>query len=133
MGCVYSLTLHDRDGGSFFHIGMFGAYAQAEDVAADYCRNVKGFKDYPFEAVIEEVPVVEYKCSTQTVYRWCGWNEDDFGDEVDIVAGDCYLLRTMAVESMERAKIETPREEWALNAYFLGECLWQEGFVREDD
>ena len=134
MGGVYSLTIHLCESGHFlfddFHIGMFASREQAECVGKHYCSHVCGFRDYPCELLITEVPIVDYPCETQTVYRFCAWDEDEYGDAINVIESDCYLLREKAVEDMNAARLANSRAEWRLNSYYLGECEWKEGFVR---
>ena len=68
--------------------------------------------------------------NTMQVYRFWGWNVNDAADEVDILESDCYTNRADAEAACKKAQIATPREEWALDTYTIGQCDWQEGFVR---
>ena len=66
----------------------------------------------------------------QQVYRFQGWNVNEDLDEIDIWESDCYVSWEQAQADYEKAQIKMPREEWTLNRYVIGQCDWQEGFIR---
>lgn len=128
---LYCLTFYDEFGGSRegFRIGLFASREEAAAVAARYRREIEGFRTYDCAAEITEVPVVGGH-SAQAVYRFAGWNEDSDGNETDVLESPCYGSQAQAAQDLEQAKRETPRQEWAMNLWTIGQCHWQEGFVR---
>ena len=133
MDTLFSLTFYTQPNGNDrerFHIGLFTSYEKAEQIEARYRKEVAGFKDYKCDAEIAEIPVIGRRGNTMQVYRFWGWNVNDAADEVDILESDCYTNRADAEAACKKAQIATPREEWALDTYTIGQCDWQEGFVR---
>lgn len=137
MGKLYNLTFYTtveeeylnqyRDG---FDIGLFASREDAEAVKARYCKEVMGFKDYDCDSQITEVSVVGNDPAPQQVYRYVGWNTDEYYDEVDVIESVCYISQSQAIMEMGKTEQQTPRQEWALNRYIVGQCAWQEGFTR---
>ena len=133
MDKLYCLTFftspngNDRAG---FHIGLFQTYDEAKRVAAHYQNEVPGFKDYPCDAEITQIPVIGDVADGMSVYRYVGWNEDEDDNESDILESDCYADPAQAENAYRKAQTEFPRAEWALNRHIIGKCDWQEGFAR---
>lgn len=130
---LYCLTFYtqpdgtNRDG---FCIGLFRTYEEAKMVEMRYRKNVTGFKDCECDEEITEVPIIGDDAGADYVYRYVGWNEnEDFG-ETDMIESDCYVDYRQAEEAYRKAQITSHRKEWALNHHTIGQCDWQEGFVR---
>ena len=131
MNHVYCLTFFVYPGEEKrFHIGLFRTKEEAECVRARYKREVAGFRDHKCEGKIREVPVIGDNGALHTVYRYAGWNENEKYDEIDVIESDCYVSLEQARAELERAKKQTPRQEWALDCCVIGQCDWQEGFTR---
>ena len=116
-----------------FHIGLFATCEEAESVKEHYRKEIQGFKDYDCKAEITEVPVIgseNMDMEPQRVYRFQGWNVNEDLDEIDIWESDCYVSREQAQADYEKAQIKMSREEWTLNRHVIGQCDWQEGFIR---
>lgn len=129
---LFSLTFYNRSNGDDcegFHIGFFKSYEEARMVELHYRKEIAGFKDCPCDAEIIRVPVVGAYTGEANVYRYVGWNETGEFDAVDVVESNCYIHLLEAEAAYKKAQAETPRQEWALNRYTVGECDWQEGFV----
>lgn len=120
----------DREG---FQIGVFRTREEAEAVKMRYRREVPGFKDYDCESEIAEVPVVG-EGEADEVYRWQGWNVNEWLDETDILDSVFFIRREDAQASLEQARRRYARMEWGLNRYRIGEEAvgWKEGFVCDD-
>lgn len=133
---LYCLTFYAQSGNEYwesFHIGLFAAREEAESVKEHYRKEIQGFKDYDCKAEITEVPVIgseSIDMEPQQVYRFQGWNVNEDLDEIDIWESDCYVSWEQAQADYEKAQIKMPREEWTLNRYVIGQCDWQEGFIR---
>lgn len=133
---LFCLTFYSQPNGNYresFHIGLFKSHEEAEQIAARYRKEVTGFKDYKCDAEIVKIPVIGHCEDAIQVYRFYGWNINDASDEVDIVDSDCYVNKASAEAACKKAQIATPRQEWALNVYTIGQCDWQDGFVRVPD
>lgn len=84
-GKFYNLTFYTkveeeylnqyRDG---FDIGLFASREDAETAEARYRKEVMGFKDYDCDSQIIEVSVVGNDPAPQQVYRYVGWNTDEY-------------------------------------------------------
>ena len=111
-----------------FGIGFFRTRGEAEATAQRYMREVPGFRDYECESVLIEIdlPVPD---THPSVYTYEGWNLDPDGEALDIVSG-FFASAEEAEAAMEAAKSATPRQEWALSHWKIGECDWAEGFER---
>lgn len=136
MDKVYSLCFYsdnDMRIGSGFHIGFFATYQQAEDVALRYQKEVPGFKDYDCDYSIMGVPVFDPTENVTEVYQIQGWNWSDDYEETDCLISSCFVSKDLAEETYAQMRTSTQRQEWALNRYVLGQCLWADGFVRTDE
>lgn len=133
---LYCLTFYAQSGNEYwdsFHIGLFAAREEAESVKEHYRKEIQGFKDYDCKAEITEVPVIgseNMDMEPQRVYRFQGWNVNEDLDEIDIWESDCYVSREQAQADYEKTQIKMSREEWTLNRHVIGQCDWQEGFIR---
>lgn len=133
---LYCLTFYAQSGNEYwesFHIGLFAAREEAESVKEHYRKEIQGFKDYDCKAEITEVPVIgseNMDMEPQRVYRFQGWNVNEDLDEINIWESDCYVSREQAQADYEKAQIKMSREEWTLNRHVIGQCDWQEGFIR---
>lgn len=129
---IYSITFFSTPNDSYrecFDIGIFASFEEAKKIAEYYKSEVKGFCEYECEYEIDEVSVIG-KDNTEVLYRFCGWNVDENGNECDIIYSDCYSLKEEAERAFENMKKELPRDEWSLDKCVLGKCNWEEGFVR---
>ena len=134
---LFSLMFYTQPNGTYregFHIGFFPTYDEAKKAELFYRKEVPGFKDYPCDAEITEVPVIGANGDTvNCVYRYVGWNENADFDEVDIIESDCYVDYATAETAFREAKKMLQRKEWAINRYIVGHCDWQAGFIRVRD
>lgn len=129
---LYDLTLYVWTSGnrrSDYEIGLFRSRREAEAVEARYLKEVPGFRDYACWGEITEVLLVDGP--GEVFWQFAGWNLDEEGDKTDCLKSGCYSSRERAQADLERAKGETPREEWALNRCIPGFCYFREGFVRK--
>lgn len=115
-----------------FFIGLFGARAQAEAVAAHYLKQVPGFCDYDCTYRVEEKVIhdTQGKRLPDFVWRFAGWDETEDGEPVDIIESDCFLTEEQAAFEMERMKHRYPCSEWSIRQYRIGEMFWRDGFIR---
>lgn len=130
---LYNLRFYHSPNGDdreCFQIGVFRTREAAEKVEERYRREVPGFRDYDCEAEIAEVPVIG-EGEAEIVYRWQGWNIDEYLDEVDVLDGKFFICREDAQVSLEQAQREHMRMEWGLIRHEIGEeaADWKEGFV----
>ena len=134
---LFSLTFYTQPNGTYrdgFHIGFFRNYDEAKMVEIVYRKEVPGFKDYPCDAEITEVPIIgPTNGNLDSVYRYVGWNINEDYDEIDIIESHCYTDRVQAESDYKKTQLQFPREEWALDLYRIGDRHWQEGFARETD
>ena len=132
---LFSLTFYTQPNGTCrdgFHIGFFRNYDEAKMVEIVYRKEVLGFKDYPCDAEITEVPIIgPTNANFDSVYRYVGWNINEDYDEIDIIESHCYTDRAQAESDYKKTQLQFSRDEWALDLYKIGERHWQEGFVRE--
>ncbi len=129
---VYNLIMYTNPYGDYregFNIGIFESFEEAENVAKRYLNEVQGFCDYEFEYEITKVNIIGDE-NGNVFYRFSGWNVDENGDEKDIIYSDCYTIKDIAKGDFEKTKQKISRAEWSLDKCILGECHWEEGFVR---
>ena len=112
-------------------IGIFRSREEAESVALRYRQEVAGFKDYDCDPGILGIPVWNDDEVSEKVYILRGWNWDEQGDEVDSIISSCFVSQREAVKYFEQEKQRILRQEWVLNSHVIGQCQWQQGFVRE--
>lgn len=62
----------------------------------------------------------------QQIYFF-GWNEND---DFDAIESDCYGNKNDAEQKLNELKESYCRKEWCIDKYMIGECKWQEGFVK---
>ncbi len=133
MNKLFCLTFYTQPNDDYregFHIGLFSSREEAVAVELHYRKEVTGFKDYDCDAEITEVPIIG-SCNTGfDVYRFEGWNRNEDFDEVDIIESNCYFDQSQAESDFKKAQSKTPRQEWAFNRHTIGQCDWQEGFIR---
>lgn len=141
-----------------FDIGIFSSREGAKRVAEHYLRNVKGFRDYKCSYRIVEKKVFGWEkgdgekdggknCGgdgnggnggrekygegiCDEVYVVYGWDENEEGDEVEIIESDCFAGEAAAKREMARMKEQYVRSEWSLTRYRVNEWKWTDGFVR---
>lgn len=131
MNTLYELEIHsfpNGDGSERYAIGVFRSREEAEDTARRYPARVPGFRDYYCEYTIRESALMT---DSGTVHSFLGWNEDEDGNETDLIVSPLYADRRSAEKAMKKAKADTPRREWTLEHRQVGVCDWAEGFVRE--
>lgn len=121
----------EEDFGSGFDIGLFAAWEDAEQVALRYRKEVPGFKDHDCDYSIMGIPVYGDMEIVDRVYIYQGWNWDEDHEEVDCIISSCFASKVQAEEALDQAQRNLPRQEWVLNCHIIGQCDWQEGFVRE--
>ena len=114
-----------------FDIGIFRSREEAERVASRYRKEVPGFKDYDCDPSIMGIPVWNDADVADKVYIYQGWNWDENGDETDCLISSCFVSQSEAEHYFKDAQERIPRQEWVLNCHVIGQCHWQEGFVRE--
>ncbi len=132
METLYCLTFFSNPNGDHregFRIGLFRTCAEAEAVEQRYREQVPGFRDCDCEAEIIPVPLLGVG-KEEYVYRFVGWNVNDALDEVDILESDCYSDLRQAETAFRKAKQTYPRAQWSLDRWTIGQCFWQDGFVR---
>ena len=125
----FSDTEEDFDG---FDIGIFRSREEAERIAFRYRQEVTGFKDYDCDPSIMGIPVWNDAEVVDKVYIYQGWNWDENGDEIDCLISSCFVSQSEAEHYFDDARKRIPRQEWVLNCHVMGQCHWQEGFVREE-
>jgi hypothetical protein len=91
---------------------------------------VIGFKDFDCEVDITEEPVVDEGYLTKDVYRYVGWDEEDFDDNV--ICSPIYTNKTQAKNEFENAKANFAKTNWDFHHYTIGERNWIKGFHRYD-
>lgn len=132
MSDLYSLTFYDDLDGypESFHIGIFPSHSEAENMAKKYLKEVSGFKDYPCTYEITAKSVIGKADAPDKVSMIFGWNYNDSADEVDIWESSLYADRDEAEAALAIIMQKLSRQEWCINTYKVGECDWQEGFIR---
>ncbi|MDE7300415.1 MAG: hypothetical protein K2N94_16585 [Lachnospiraceae bacterium] len=117
-----------------FDIGVFSSREKAERIAAHYLKHVEGFKDYKCSYRIVEKKLfagendIGEPCDE--VYMVYGWNENENGDEVEIVESECFADEFAAKQAMAVMKEKYVRSEWSFCRYRVDEWKWTDGFVR---
>ena len=133
---AYELIIHDPALSSDtyaedFLIGFFRTHAKAEQTAAYFLRNVKGFCDYPCTYSILEKSIVGMQTAEpDVVFMIQGWDTDENLDEFNIIESSCFVSEAEANAELERLKSAQPRAEWVVNRWRIDEAYWQEGFDR---
>lgn len=121
---LYNLTLTDNELGERFNIGFFSSHELAEEIARDYLKNVRGFREYPCGYSITEKAVLGG--AAEDVFVVFGWN----GYEDEIVESECFTTEALARRRLAEMKSEYEREEWCVDRFRVDERKWKEGFVR---
>ena len=111
-----------------YGIGVFRSRKEAEDTAHRYLSDIPGFKDYYCEYTIRESSLI---ADVKSVHSFRGWNEDDAGNEIDIYISPLYSDHRSAENAMKKAQSDSPRQEWTLCHWQIGQCDWSEGFTRD--
>ena len=133
MSYLYELEIQsfpNGEGCERYGIGIFRTEAEAEETAARYLREVKGFRDYYCEYTIRKTELIG-RDDLRFVHTWFGWNIDEDENEIDLLCGLMYEEKSDALAAMEAAKTVHNRDEWVLNRWQIGKCEWAEGFERE--
>lgn len=135
---VYELTIHDpalsnETHSEDFMIGLFRSRSLAEETAAFYLQNVKGFCDYPCTCSILEKPIVDMQTAApDEVFMVLGWDTDENLDEINVIESPCFVSEAQANGELDRLKSTQPRAEWVVNRWKINQAHWQEGFERVD-
>lgn len=95
-----------------------------------YLSAVPGFRDYPCTYEITEKTVIGTIPPSGKVYMIWGWDEEENGNEAGIWSSSCYADEQDAQRALEDAQQHINRQEWSLDTYQVGQCLWTEGFMR---
>lgn len=133
---VYELVIHDPELSSDnyaedFLIGFFRTRSKAEQTAAYYLKNVKGFCDYPCTYSILEKAIMDAQAAEpDEVFLVQGWDTDENLNEIDIIESPCFVSETQAKTELERLRNTQPRAEWVINRWKIDQVHWQEGFER---
>ena len=128
-GHLYSLTRYNEWQEGIF-IGLFASRGQAEQVGQEYLRDVPGFRDYPCTCEVTEKRVLGEPGPDHRVYLIWGWDEAPDGREEKIWCSECYTDPIQARAELEAVRQRLPRQEWSLDCYQVGQCLWTVGVVR---
>ena len=126
---LYSLSLFNERQKGFF-IGLYVSHEKARQIVEHYLSAVPGFRDYPCTYEITEKAVIGTIPPSGKVYMIWGWNEEENGNEAGIWSSSCYADEQSAQRALEDAQQHINRQEWSLDTYQVGQCLWTEGFVR---
>lgn len=129
---LYTLTFYDiiDNYREEFFIGIFEFYNEAESIAKRYLNDVPGFRDHNCGYEIKAKKVIGEADKLETVSMIWGWNVDDNMNSSDIWESELYASPDDAQNSLADIQKEIDRQEWCIDTYKTGECLWQEGFVR---
>lgn len=133
---VYELIIHDpalsnENHSEDFMIGLFRTRSKAEQTAAFYLQNIKGFCDYPCTYSIFEKAIVDAQTTEpDVVFMIQGWDTDENQDEINVIESPCFVSEAEARAELERMKSAQPRAEWVVNRWQIDEAHWQEGFER---
>ena len=126
---LYSLSLFNEWQKGFF-IGLYVSHEKARQIVEHYLSAVPGFRDYPCTYEITEKAVIGTIPPSGKVYMIWGWDEEENGNEAGIWSSSCYADEQGAQRALEDAQQHINRQEWSLDTYQVGQCLWTEGFVR---
>ena len=132
MRTLYTLTFYDvfNNYREEFFIGVFESRDEAENAAKRYLSDVPGFRDHNCGYEIKEKQVIGEADNLETVSIICGWNSDDNMNSSDIWESDLYTDINTARTELADIQKKIDRQEWCVDTYKIGECLWQDGFVR---
>lgn len=133
---VYELIIHDpalsnENHSEDFMIGLFRTRSKAEQTAAFYLQNIRGFCEYPCTCSILEKSIVgEQDGEPDEVFLVQGWDTDENLDEINLIDSPCFTSEAQANVELERLKSAQPRAEWVINRWKIDQAHWQEGFER---
>ena len=133
---VYELIIHDpelsrEDYSEDFMIGLFRIRSKAEQTAAFYLQNIKGFCEYPCTYSILEKSIVDMQTAEpDEVFLVQGWDTDENQDEINVIESSCFVSEAEAKAELERMKSAQPRAEWVINRWEIDQAHWQEGLER---
>ena len=133
---VYELIIHDpalsnENHSEDFMIGLFRTRSKAEQTAAFYLQNIRGFCEYPCTySILEKSIVGEQDGEPDEVFLVQGWDTDENQDEINSIESPCYVSEVQAKAELERMRSAQPRAEWVINRWKIDQAHWQEGFER---
>ena len=133
---VYELIIHDpalsnENHSEDFMIGLFRTRSKAEQTAAFYLQNIRGFCEYPCTySILEKSIVGEQDGEPDEVFLVQGWDTDENQDEINMIESPCFVSEEEARAGLERLKSAQPRAEWVINRWKIDQAHWQEGFER---
>ena len=133
---VYELIIHDpalsnENHSEDFMIGLFRTRSKAEQTAAFYLQNIRGFCEYPCTySILEKSIVGEQDGEPDEVFLVQGWDTDENLDEINLIDSPCFTSEAQANVELERLKSAQPRAEWVINRWKIDQAHWQEGFER---
>lgn len=128
---VYNLALRENSAKEWekYDIGMFSTRELAEKTAERYLKEVKGFNNGNYSAVIKEMELlcVDGKIPDGELCVFYGYDVNENGDPVNTVVSDCYT-KDMDIYGeyvdMQRAY---GRSYWGTDDYIIDECQLSEG------
>ncbi|MDO5410125.1 MAG: hypothetical protein Q4F21_06675 [Lachnospiraceae bacterium] len=133
MNHVYTVTfiIQYENTKDNFLIGFFSSYKKAKEIRKYYSENVIGFKDNPegyYE--IEKIKINAKKIETDKKFYYVnGWNENEYGDEIDIVISDLFEDPNEAKIFLKHYPKEFKRQYWIITGCNIDKCYWEEGFL----
>ena len=102
-------------------IGFFTSAEEIDVVVKKIISSSGNFSEPGCKVKIEEVEVVGESDRVECVYRFYGQNVDPLV-EGDIIESPCYVEKSTAIQEMMKAKRNTPRQQWRLEAHIIGKC-----------
>lgn len=116
-----------RTGG--FEVGFFDTLGEVEAVKAAYTA-LPGFRDNP-EGTWELIGHAVDAPEDGVVWRVCGWNWSEDGDERDLIDSPVFVDRAAAESCYAELALRYARECLEISPICVNRRCWAEGFTSE--
>lgn len=100
-------------------IGFFHSLQEAKTIA-----NSNEWMSLPaYQAIVTEVSLLDADTDIEYLYSFYGQNIDPSLSD-DLIESPYYANKANAIQEMIKAKKRTPRQQWELQTYKVGEPIW---------
>lgn len=113
-----------------FDVGYFDSLDEVEAVKAAYMASLPGFRDNP-EGTWELIGHAVNAPADGIVWRICGYNWSEDGDERDLLYSPVFADRAAAEACLAALKACCQRERLDINRIQVNQRWWAEGFSED--
>lgn len=128
---IWQLTFYKTTGASHvdgFEAGYFDSLDEVEAVRAEYMASIPGFRDNP-QGSWELIGHAVSAPADGIVWRICGYNWSEDGDERDLLYSPVFADRDAAEACLAALKARCPREHLDISRIRVNQRWWAEGFT----